>query len=98
MSSKSAAVAKPVYIRRTVNPFGWQDSAACRDIGAEAFFPDKGPSPVAKATCDHCPVRAECLDYALAFERTGYLPAGIFGGLTGTERADLLAAERAEAA
>lgn len=68
---------------------GWRDRAACRGSDAELFFPaaEEG-SPaylaqvaVAKAVCASCPVRAECLDEALA-----RIPDGIAGGLTPAER------------
>jgi len=36
----------------------------------------------AKAICAECPVRAECLDYALDIRE----PHGIWGGLTEAER------------
>lgn len=66
----------------------WQHSAACRDEDPELFFPvsDLGPgarqAEQAKAVCAGCPVRAECLEYALE----NGLDYGIFGGLTEQER------------
>lgn len=66
----------------------WQHSAACRDENPELFFPvsDLGPgarqAEQAKAVCAGCPVRAECLEYALE----NGLDYGIFGGLTEQER------------
>lgn len=70
----------------------WRTRAACRDQDAEAWFPD-GVVGYALAgdafdTCDACPVRVDCLDWALQFE--GSLPvncrAGIYAGTTPTER------------
>jgi hypothetical protein len=63
--------------------------AACRGVDPELFFPVAEPgTPVyrrqvlqAKAVCAGCPVRAECLEFALA-----KLPYGIAGGLTEVER------------
>ncbi|EID53436.1 WhiB family transcriptional regulator [Saccharomonospora xinjiangensis] len=69
----------------------WQD-AACRDEDPELFFPvsDMGPgarqTARAKAVCARCPVRDQCLRYALE----NGLDHGIFGGLTERERRDLL--------
>jgi WhiB family redox-sensing transcriptional regulator len=69
----------------------WRQAAACRDQDPELFFPltEMGPGArqvaQAKAVCAHCPVRAECLGYALA----GGLDHGIFGGTTETERREL---------
>jgi transcription factor WhiB/Homeodomain-like domain-containing protein len=70
----------------------WQDRGNCRGTGADSFFPDKGMSghtqaAEAKAACAGCPVRGQCLDYAL----THRVPFGIWGGLTAFERRALLA-------
>jgi WhiB family redox-sensing transcriptional regulator len=44
----------------------WLDDAACRGMDAELFFPGRGePSAAAKAVCRPCPVRFDCLSYAL---------------------------------
>ncbi|OXM73455.1 MULTISPECIES: WhiB family transcriptional regulator [Amycolatopsis] len=79
----------------------WRTSAACRDEDPELFFPvsEMGPGARqvarAKAVCASCPVRAECLAYALD---TG-LDNGIFGGTTEGERRSLIRSRRrAEAA
>jgi WhiB family redox-sensing transcriptional regulator len=69
----------------------WRHRAACRDEDPELFFPisDVGPgarqTAQAKAVCARCPVREECLRYAL----DNGLDYGIFGGLTERERRDL---------
>jgi WhiB family transcriptional regulator, redox-sensing transcriptional regulator len=67
----------------------WQDAALCAQSDAEAWFPEKGGSiRQPKMICRACPVRDECLDYALEHgERFG-----IWGGLTERERRPLLAA------
>ncbi|GHF47645.1 WhiB family redox-sensing transcriptional regulator [Amycolatopsis bartoniae] len=78
----------------------WQERAACRDEDPELFFPVSAMGPgarqvaQAKAVCARCPVRAECLQYALD---TG-LDHGIFGGTTDAERRKLFRRTRAEAA
>lgn len=65
----------------------WTDLAACRFEDPELFFPisTKGPGRAqteeAKAVCARCPVRQECLEYALATHQE----AGIWGGLTEDE-------------
>lgn len=47
----------------------WMDDAACRGKPLSWFFPDAGGSKrKAYATCEKCPVRTECGEYA---ERTG---------------------------
>lgn len=66
----------------------WRESAACRDQDPELFFPvsEVGPGSEqvqqAKAVCARCPVRQECLNYAIDAE----LAHGIFGGATPRER------------
>jgi len=67
----------------------WRDRAACRGGGdPERFFPSAETGPAyeaqvaaAKAVCTACPVRAECLTWALT-----ELPYGIAGGMTEDER------------
>lgn len=61
----------------------WQERALCAQTDPEAFFPEKGGSTrEAKLICQGCEVRAECLDYALAFDER----FGIWGGLSERER------------
>lgn len=44
----------------------WMDRASCRDADTLLFFPDHGDvPPEAKALCDECAVRSDCLAYAL---------------------------------
>lgn len=65
---------------------GWQQDALCAQTDAENFFPEKGGSvATAKATCDLCPVRSECLEYALDHDER----FGIWGGLSERERRKL---------
>ena len=61
----------------------WRLDALCAETDPEAFFPDKGGSTrEAKRVCAGCPVRAECLEYALAGDER----FGIWGGLSERER------------
>lgn len=69
----------------------WRHRAACRDADPEIFFPVAESGPVlaaaeahALAYCARCPVRAECLAFAL-----DALPYGIAGGMTEGQRAAL---------
>lgn len=75
----------------------WIDFAACAEIGTDLFFPDNAPVPHAKTVCAGCPVTEQCLRYALDFERQGYAPHGVYGGVSGAERQATLVAERKEA-
>jgi len=69
-------------------PEDWRSAAACRSADPELFFPisDSGPSLVqaaqAKAICGACPVRRQCLAFALRTRQVH----GIWGGLTERER------------
>ena len=69
----------------------WRTDAACRDEDPELFFPigTTGPaveqSAAAKQVCTSCPVREECLEFALATNQD----AGIWGGLNEDERRTL---------
>jgi WhiB family redox-sensing transcriptional regulator len=61
---------------------------ACRDEDPELFFPvgSSGPALLqraqAKAVCAGCPVRIDCLNYAI---ETGQA-AGVWGGVSEEER------------
>jgi WhiB family redox-sensing transcriptional regulator len=65
----------------------WMLSGACRSEDPELFFPISAAGPglaqvsSAKAVCGRCPVRANCLSYALITQ-----PDGIWGGTTREER------------
>ena len=74
---------------------GWQHLAACRGEDSTPFFAPgyferrsekNAREAVAKAVCARCPVRPECLEYALAV-REGH---GIWGGLNEMERRAIL--------
>ena len=61
----------------------WMLEARCLDADPEAFFPEKGGSTrEAKRICAACPVREECLEYALENDER----FGIWGGLSERER------------
>ena len=78
----------------------WTELAACGDHDPELFFPlsDVGPgarqASGPKAVCAGCPVRAQCLSYAL----DNGLDHGIFGGATERERRALKRTAEAPAA
>ena len=77
--------APPTQPRRSL---AWQDRAACADApDPEIFHPisvTDDPAP-ALAYCRACPVRLDCLDFALD-TRSDH---GIYGGLTEQQRAAL---------
>jgi WhiB family transcriptional regulator, redox-sensing transcriptional regulator len=67
----------------------WRSAAACRSADPELFFPVSGFGQAlkqvaeAKAICARCPVRRQCLAFALRTRQ----PHGIWGGMTEEERA-----------
>jgi hypothetical protein len=68
-----------------INPrsMAWQAFAACRGLGPEAFFPEKGgTTDDAKKRCEKCSVKELCLLYALA----GNEAFGVWGGKSARER------------
>jgi WhiB family redox-sensing transcriptional regulator len=74
---------------------GWQFGAACRGEDSALFFAPnyferRGQKDAreakAKAICAVCPVRADCLDFALRVRETH----GIWGGMNEQERRQLL--------
>jgi WhiB family redox-sensing transcriptional regulator len=72
----------------------WQDASLCSQTDPEAFFPEKGGSVrEAKRVCAACPVRTECLEYALEHRE----PFGIFGGKTERQRRAILVDREREA-
>jgi len=64
----------------------WQVRGNCRDTDPDTFFPEKGRgSRAAKNVCTGCPVKGQCLEFALV----NGLTHGVWGGLTGPQRARL---------
>lgn len=56
----------------------WQERGACRQVGGDAWFPDQGDNSLsAKKVCKACPVRQECLEYALDHAEL----EGLWGGV-----------------
>jgi WhiB family redox-sensing transcriptional regulator len=73
----------------------WQVKAACRGPQAAVFFPpshaerkeEKASREIrAKAICQQCHVRGDCLEYAIRIRE----PHGIWGGLNEVERKTVL--------
>lgn len=64
----------------------WVRGAVCPTVDPEIFHPVQGnQGREAKKICLQCPVRAECLDWALRHRETG-----IWGGFSDTDRERLL--------
>lgn len=77
----------------------WVHRARCKDEDPELFFPVGTTGPAAdqiddaKAVCDGCEVRLQCLEWALA---TGQ-DAGVWGGTSEDERRSIRRARRRQA-
>lgn len=82
----------------TSRPPDWKDEALCHQIGdMDDWFPATYPEDRssryrtlepyhrAVAVCSICPVKSECLEHVMEFER-GVLRHGIFAGLTPDQR------------
>lgn len=67
---------------------GWADHAACAGTPTGVFYPEHTGSQQrvaeqrAKQVCAGCPVRAECLSWALRTDE----PWGVWGGMGPNER------------
>ncbi|MFD5818567.1 WhiB family transcriptional regulator [Streptomyces sp. NPDC127038] len=66
----------------------WREGASCRTVDPDLFFPigSTGPAVLqieeAKAVCAGCPVREQCLRWALDTGQT----VGVWGGTSEAER------------
>ena len=57
----------------------WMDEGSCHGADPALFFPDRDDSPneqyrAARAMCNGCPVRKDCLDYAVAEQTRDVTP------------------------
>lgn len=77
----------------TRSPEDWRAGALCLQFSADTWFPEPGGDPrPAKLICNGngttrkpCPVKAECLAWALENDER----LGVYGGMSGKERARL---------
>ncbi|MDX6242929.1 MAG: WhiB family transcriptional regulator, redox-sensing transcriptional regulator [Frankiales bacterium] len=80
----------------------WQQYAACSGLGTESFFHPEGERGQrralreirAKAVCETCPVKAACAAHALRVKE----PYGVWGGMSETDREEILAGRGEHAA
>ena len=82
---------RPTTVATTSWEYGWQWRAACRGEDPALFFAPNHFEPKeerqarerkAKAICAACPVRIDCLEYAVRIRE----PHGVWGGLNELER------------
>lgn len=74
----------------------WMSRAACIGTNPERWFVSRNKTPML-GICRACPVRAECLDYALSFHRMGSVIHGVWGGTTTAHRRAIIRNEEREA-
>ncbi|HEX2050958.1 MAG TPA: WhiB family transcriptional regulator [Actinomycetota bacterium] len=71
---------------KLLQPVDWQTNARCAEVDPEIFFPERGgSSKAARAVCNECTVRMQCLEYALNNKEQ----FGIWGGTSERERRKL---------
>lgn len=69
----------------------WRHAAACKDLDPSVFFPVGVTGPAeqqiatAKQICASCPVRLECLEFAMATKQN----FGVWGGYDEEERREM---------
>lgn len=80
----------------------WQIHGLCRAVDSTIFFPPahfehkperEAREKRAKAVCNECPVRSECLEWALSTRE----PHGVWGGYAEGERKHMLTKVHASA-
>jgi len=65
----------------------WEEQARCRQYDPEIFFaPRARAERRAKTICAKCPVKMDCLAYALQ----SHIEFGIWGGTSGKDRRAIL--------
>lgn len=67
------------------DPLEWAKFAECRDANTNTFFPERGDYLAveeARIICSRCPVKNECLEYAVALR----IKEGIWGGQSERQR------------
>ncbi len=83
------AACRPARTGRILAPGQWAEQALCAQADPDAWFPERGGRGLAAALriCGTCPVRAQCLEYALSGADTWQgISSGIWGGTTPVQR------------
>lgn len=71
----------------------WMAEGLCADKPPSLFFPSDGVGvDVARKVCADCPVRTECLEYAL----TNRIDHGVWGGTSERERRRIIKSRAGE--
>ncbi len=69
----------------------WMAQGKCKDMHPSTFFPSDGVGvEIARRICIDCPVRSQCLEYALIYR----IDHGVWGGTSERERRRILRRRR----
>lgn len=68
----------------------WMDRGACRAYPQDWWFPRESPDPITLDICEKCPVRVQCLEYALDNNEEH----GVWGGASERRRRRIRKARR----
>jgi WhiB family redox-sensing transcriptional regulator len=80
-----------VDVEETPEEYAWMIHGLCRGASPTDFFPSDGLGvEAAQRVCITCPVRAECLEYALEHR----IEHGVWGGASERERRRILRRRR----
>jgi WhiB family transcriptional regulator, redox-sensing transcriptional regulator len=80
-----------VIVDESPEEYAWMLQARCRGASPTEFFPSDGLGvESAQHICRECPVRAECLEYALV----NRIEHGVWGGASERERRRILRRRR----
>jgi len=72
----------------------WRMLGACRGLEPSIFYPDDDDeAEIAKQVCEHCGVKAACLEHALSAREK----VGVWGGATERERRRIIRQRRRSA-
>ncbi|MCU1430581.1 MAG: putative WhiB family transcriptional regulator [Actinomycetia bacterium] len=78
-------------VQETPDEYAWMLHAKCRGVKPADFFPSDGLGvESAQHVCKTCPVRVECLEYALE----NRIEHGVWGGASERERRRILRRRR----
>jgi WhiB family transcriptional regulator, redox-sensing transcriptional regulator len=78
-------------VHQIPDEYAWMLRGSCRGADTRAFFPSDGLGvEAAQRICRSCPVRGECLEYALM----NRIDQGVWGGASERERRRILRRRR----
>jgi WhiB family redox-sensing transcriptional regulator len=78
-------------VHETPDEYAWMLNGKCRGVNPADFFPSDGLGvEAAQHVCHGCPVRVECLEYALE----NRIEHGVWGGASERERRRILRRRR----